>query len=114
MTGDGEGVGFDGVLVDERPCNETNCESRAVKHDSILNSIDSIRADLQCSTDLPTSTKFDAETFELDICELAERAHRGYVFIEENRKEGTQPKNDEKLVQVPRHRLHAGKIELLC
>ena len=35
-TGDGEPVGFDGVLVDERPCNETNRESRAVKHDSIL------------------------------------------------------------------------------
>ena len=112
MTGHGEGVGFDGVLVDEWPCNETNCESRAVKHDSILNSIDSIRADLQCSTDLRTSTKFDAETFELVICELAERIHGGYVFIEKNGKEGTQPENNEKIVQVPAHyRLRAGKVE---
>ena len=96
-TGDGEPVGFDGVLVDERPCNKTNRESRAVKQDSILNSIDSFRADLQCSTDLPTSTKFDAEPFELIICELAERVHRGYIFIKENGKEGTQPENNEKL-----------------
>ena len=78
-----------------------------------LNSIDSIRTDLQCSTDLRTSTKFDAETFELVICELAERIHGGYVFIEKNGKEGTQPENDEKLVQVPgHHRLRVGKIEL--
>ena len=117
-TADGErvgfdGVGFDGVLVDERRCNETNRQSRAVKHDAILNSIDSIRADLQCSTDFRTSTKFDAETFELVICELAERIHGGYVFIEKNGKEGTQPENDEKLVQVPgHHRLRVGKIEL--
>ena len=26
-TGDGEPVGFDGVLVDEQPCNKTNSES---------------------------------------------------------------------------------------
>jgi hypothetical protein len=61
---------------------------------------------------LRTSTKFDAETFELVICELAECVHRGYIFIEENEKEGTQPENDEKLVQVPGHRLCTGKIEL--
>ena len=109
--------GFDGVLVDERRCNETNRQSRAVKHDAILNSIDSIRADLQCSTDFRTSAKFDAETFELVICELAEGIHGGYVFIEKNGKEGTQegtqPENDEKRVQVPgHHRLRVGKIEL--
>ena len=71
-------------------------------------------ADLQCSTDFRMSTKFDAGTFELIICELAECIHRGYIFMEENGEEGTQPKNDEKFVQVPgNHRLRASKIELI-
>jgi hypothetical protein len=62
---------------------------------------------------LRTSTKFDAETFELVICELAERIHGGHVFIDENGQEGTQPENDKKFVQAPgHHRLRAGKIEL--
>ena len=78
-----------------------------------MNREPSIQADLQCSTDFCTSTKFDAETFELVICELVERIHGGYIFIKENVKEGIQPENDVKLVQVPGHRwLRAGKIEL--
>ena len=72
----------------------------------------SIQANLQCGTDFRASTKFDAGTFELAICDLAERIHGGYVFIEEKGKEGTQPGNDEKIVQVPAHyRLRAGEVE---
>ena len=83
-----------------------------MNHDSILNSFDSIRADLQCSTDLRTSTKFDAETFELVSVSLLSVSTE-VMSSSRKTERRAQPENDENFVQVPgHHRLRAGKIEL--